>query len=49
VYLPPLPGGRSWIDARTGGPHPGGRTVTAEAPLDSIPVFTVEGSDIPYA
>jgi alpha-D-xyloside xylohydrolase len=49
VYLPPLPGGRSWIDARTGRPHPGGRTVTAEAPLDSIPVFTVEGSDIPYA
>ena len=34
-----LPAGETWVDAASGQTHPGGQTVTVEAPLDTIPVF----------
>ena len=43
VYLPK---GVVWINAETGVRYEGGQTVTAEAPVDVIPVFACEGSDV---
>jgi len=40
-----LPSGTTWTEAATGTVHHGGRTVTAEAPLDLIPVFVRDGAD----
>ena len=34
-----LPAGATWIDAWSGAEAPGGQVVTAEAPLERIPVF----------
>ena len=34
-----LPAGADWTELHTGAVHPGGRTVTAAAPLATIPVF----------
>ena len=34
-----LPAGSSWKDAKTGAEETGGKTITAAAPLDTIPVF----------
>ncbi|MGA3029711.1 MAG: glycoside hydrolase family 31 protein [Candidatus Limnocylindrales bacterium] len=45
VYLPP----GLWIDAWTGTRHSGGTTLHADAPLERIPVFVREGSDVPIA
>ncbi len=45
VYLPP----GAWVDAWTGVRHSGGLTVHADAPLEHIPVFVREGSDVPIA
>ncbi|MCR6494135.1 TIM-barrel domain-containing protein [Cellulomonas sp. P24] len=42
-----LPSGTGWTDAWTGAEHAGGSWVEAEAPLDRIPVFTREGSNLP--
>ncbi|PZF82991.1 glycoside hydrolase family 31 protein [Jiangella anatolica] len=42
-----LPAGTSWVDAAIGVVVEGGTTVTAAAPLERIPVFTREGSDVP--
>ncbi|NGO06221.1 glycoside hydrolase family 31 protein [Streptomyces sp. HC44] len=42
-----LPAGRTWTDAWTGHDHEGGRTVTVEAPIERIPVFTTQGADLP--
>ncbi|TLS47876.1 glycoside hydrolase family 31 protein [Streptomyces montanus] len=42
-----LPAGRTWTDAWTGRTHEGGRTLIAEAPIERIPVFTAQGSDLP--
>ena len=44
VYLPE---GTAWAEAATGRRHQGGRTVTADAPLEVIPVFTREGVSLP--
>jgi len=44
-----LPAGQNWIDAWTGTPQDGGRTITAAAPLERIPVFLREGSALPIA
>ena len=44
VYLPT---GCGWYDLYTGKYFDGGRTMTAEAPLDKIPLFIREGSIIP--
>ncbi|MBR1586139.1 MAG: glycoside hydrolase family 31 protein [Clostridia bacterium] len=41
VYLP----AGQWQDIRTGETYPGGQTITAPAPIDSIPVFR----KLPYA
>ena len=41
-----LPAGCGWRDARTGERFSGGQTATVPAPLDVIPVFVREGSDI---
>jgi len=41
-----LPDGTKWIDARTGAAHPGGRWITAPAPLEAIPVFLRSGSGL---
>jgi alpha-D-xyloside xylohydrolase len=35
-----LPAGADWTDLRDGATHPGGVTIEAKAPLESIPVFT---------
>ena len=42
-----LPAGHDWIDFWTGKRVRGGQTVTAEAPLDRIPIFAKAGSIIP--
>ncbi|MGW3730157.1 glycoside hydrolase family 31 protein [Streptomyces sp. NPDC000851] len=42
-----LPAGTRWVCAGSGEVHEGGRTVTAPAPIDHIPVFTREGADVP--
>lgn len=44
VYLPK---GCDWYDFETGRKYAGGSTVTADAPLDRIPVFVKGGSVIP--
>ena len=42
-----LPAGCGWYDFWTGERHDGGRTVSAAAPLERIPVFVREGSVLP--
>jgi alpha-D-xyloside xylohydrolase len=42
-----LPEGSSWKDARVGKTFEGGQFVTAEAPIDVIPVFLRNGADLP--
>lgn len=44
VYLPE---GAQWTDAWTGAVHAGGSTITAEAPLARIPLFTKNGASLP--
>lgn len=41
-----LPGGVTWVNAYTGQEYTGGQTVTADAPLEVIPVFTKKGFEI---
>ncbi len=43
VYLPV---GATWVNASTGKEYEGGQTVTVEAPLEIIPVFTKKGFEI---
>ncbi|WP_328766336.1 glycoside hydrolase family 31 protein [Streptomyces sp. NBC_00286] len=42
-----LPAGHTWTDAWTGGTYEGGRTLTVEAPIERIPVFTTQGAELP--
>jgi alpha-D-xyloside xylohydrolase len=42
-----LPAGCDWYDFHTGARHAGGQTITAAAPLQSIPVFVRAGSILP--
>jgi alpha-D-xyloside xylohydrolase len=44
-----LPAGARWRDAWTGADHPGGTTVTADAPLERIPLFLRDGAELPVA
>ncbi len=44
VYLPSTTG---WYDFHTGKFYEGGKTISADAPLNQIPVFVKEGSIIP--
>lgn len=41
-----LPGGQDWIDPWTAKQWPGGTTITAEAPLNIIPVFIKAGANV---
>ncbi|MFE2988512.1 TIM-barrel domain-containing protein [Streptomyces sp. NPDC059262] len=41
-----LPSGTNWLDPATGAVLKGGTTLDAEAPLERIPVFVREGSDM---
>lgn len=42
-----LPGGTEWFDFWSGTKYKGGQTVTADAPLDKIPIFVRAGSILP--
>ena len=42
-----LPGGTDWYDFATGERHTGGSTVTAQAPLERIPLFVRAGAILP--
>jgi alpha-D-xyloside xylohydrolase len=42
-----LPAGSDWVDFWTGQRHRGGETITADAPLDRIPIFVKAGSIVP--
>ena len=44
-----LPAGATWIDAHTGVEYAGGQTVTADAPLELIPVFLRKGGSVSFA
>ena len=44
-----LPAGNGWYDLHTGKYHEGGSMVSADAPIDRIPVFVREGSVIPLS
>ena len=44
VYLPV---GADWIDAATGVRHAGGTTLSADAPIERIPVFMRDGATVP--
>ncbi len=45
VYLPV---GTDWIDFWTGQKYPGGQTVNAASPIETMPLFVRAGSIIPY-
>jgi alpha-D-xyloside xylohydrolase len=42
-----LPSGAQWTDAWTGATVPSGTEVTAEAPLDQVPLFLRDGARLP--
>ncbi len=42
-----LPSGASWVDFWTGEIFPGGKTVTANAPINILPLFVRAGSIVP--
>lgn len=44
-----LPGGAIWRDAWTGTEYGGGQTISADAPLERIPVFVRDGAVVPIA
>ncbi|WP_459178596.1 glycoside hydrolase family 31 protein [Halobacillus rhizosphaerae] len=41
-----LPSGCKWTNAHTGTVHEGGTYVECDAPLDTIPLFLIEGADL---
>jgi len=43
-----LPAGTHWYNYRTNEKHPGGRTLTVQAPLDTLPLFVRAGSIVPH-
>ena len=43
-----LPAGSNWVDFWTGKPVSGGQSVTADAPLDKMPIYVRAGSIVPY-
>ena len=45
VYLPK---GADWYDFWTGQPYTGGQTITADAPLDTMPLYVRAGAIIPF-
>lgn len=45
VYLPQ---GQAWVDYWTGQYHPGGQTLTVNAPLTRLPIFIKAGTVLPH-
>jgi len=43
-----LPDGSDWVDFWTGKPAKGGQTITADAPLDRMPIFARSGSIVAF-
>jgi alpha-D-xyloside xylohydrolase len=43
-----LPAGNNWIDFWTGKPANGGQSITAEAPIERIPIYARAGSIVPF-
>lgn len=43
-----LPAGAEWIDFWTGATCSGGRTITADAPIEKVPLFVRAGSIVPF-
>ena len=43
-----LPAGNNWIDFWNGKRMNGGQTITAEAPLDRVPIYARAGSIVPF-
>ena len=43
-----LPAGVDWVDFWTGKRASGGQTITAQAPLDRIPIYAKAGSIVPF-
>ena len=41
-----LPGGLKWVDAWTGEKHDGGQTIQVSTPIDKIPLFIKDGSEV---
>lgn len=42
-----LPAGNNWIDFWTGQSYRGGQTISAEAPIDRLPILVKQGSIVP--
>ncbi|MGA8669487.1 MAG: TIM-barrel domain-containing protein [Terracidiphilus sp.] len=42
-----LPAGNEWVDFWTGRTQRGGQTITADAPIDQMPIYVREGSIVP--
>jgi alpha-D-xyloside xylohydrolase len=42
-----LPSGVNWTDFWTGRPYAGGTTITADAPIDKLPIFVRAGALVP--
>jgi len=49
LYLPQLPKDKGWVDFYTRGRLPAGQWHDADAPLDRLPLFVVEGAELPLA
>ena len=49
VYLPKLASGQSWFAFETHTRYEAGRSHVVEAPLEHLPVFVREGSEVPLA
>ncbi|MCC5843445.1 MAG: DUF4968 domain-containing protein [Verrucomicrobia bacterium] len=43
-----LPAGCDWVDFWTGERYEGGQTITADAPLETLPVYVRAGSIVPF-
>ena len=43
-----LPAGTGWVDFWTGKGAKGGQSITADAPLDKMPIYVRAGSIVPY-
>jgi len=41
-----LPAGSTWVDVKTGAEYEGGQTVSADAPIDWMPLFARKGADV---
>jgi len=49
LYLPQLPQGKGWVDFHTRRRFVAGQWDEVEAPLDRLPLFVMEGAELPLA